>query len=82
MKQKLVQPILDLSLDDEDGKEKVTGGQLRRDKAVEPFGQGTMHTATARWVAAQVLPAVRWFAKGTVCEGAGLVAGQKAVDTP
>ncbi len=37
----------------------------------KPFGQGSLHAATARWVTAQLLPGVRWSADGTVCEGCG-----------
>ncbi len=51
------------------------GGQLRRDKALEPFGEGSTHTATARWVTAEVMPAVKWFDRGRVCEGVGVVSG-------
>jgi RNA 3'-terminal phosphate cyclase (ATP) len=44
---------------------------LRRDKTQEPFGEGSLHAATARWVAAELLPKAVWYRKGTVCRGAG-----------
>lgn len=37
----------------------------------EPFGEGSMHTTTARWVISQMLPQIRWFGDGLVCEGVG-----------
>ncbi|KAK3335444.1 RNA 3'-terminal phosphate cyclase/enolpyruvate transferase [Cercophora scortea] len=46
--------------------------RMRRDKAGEPFGEGSLHTTTARWVTTEVLPGVAWFNKGLVCEGAGI----------
>ncbi|KAG7138510.1 hypothetical protein HYQ45_004382 [Verticillium longisporum] len=48
------------------------GDRRRRDKATEPFGQGSLHSQTARWVASEMLPAVKWYNKGTICEGAGV----------
>lgn len=57
----------------------IVGGEgevrmrMRRDKKTyEPFGEGSMHTRTARWVASELLPGVRWFDGGRVCEGVGL----------
>lgn len=44
----------------------------RKDKAHAPFGEGSTHTTTARWVTAELLPHVKWFNKGTICEGIGL----------
>ncbi|KAI1091382.1 EPT/RTPC-like protein [Rostrohypoxylon terebratum] len=44
--------------------------KMRKDKTDEPFGEGSMHTTTARWVASEMLPAVQWFNKGTICDGA------------
>ncbi|KAK7750027.1 hypothetical protein SLS62_008019 [Diatrype stigma] len=56
--------------EEEEGQREV---RMRRDrKTDEPFGEGSMHTRTARWVASELLPAVRWFNDGSVCEGAGL----------
>jgi len=47
---------------------------LRRDRATEPFGEGSSHTTTARWVTAELLPRVQWFNGGRVCEGVGMAA--------
>ncbi|KAL2062262.1 hypothetical protein VTL71DRAFT_6528 [Oculimacula yallundae] len=41
------------------------------DRTDEPFGHGSLHTTTARWVASQLLPDVKWFNEGRVCEGVG-----------
>ncbi|KAM0283502.1 hypothetical protein ACHAQH_002453 [Verticillium albo-atrum] len=43
-----------------------------RDRTDEPFGQGSLHSQTARWVASEMLPDVKWYNKGTVCEGVGM----------
>ncbi|RYO79655.1 hypothetical protein DL766_005340 [Monosporascus sp. MC13-8B] len=45
---------------------------MRRDRAHEPFGEGSLHARTARWVASELLPAVRWFDGGSICDGAGV----------
>lgn len=41
------------------------------DHTDEPFGDGSLHTTTARWVACQVLPQAKWLDMGRVCEGVG-----------
>ncbi|KAK6820841.1 hypothetical protein PG990_012822 [Apiospora arundinis] len=46
--------------------------RMRKDKTAEPFGDGSMHTKTARWVTSEILPGVKWFNKGSVCEGVGI----------
>ncbi|KAJ9138051.1 EPT/RTPC-like protein [Coniochaeta hoffmannii] len=46
--------------------------RMRREKATEPFGEGSTHTTTARWVASQLLGGVEWYNKGRVCRGAGM----------
>ncbi|KAI1352708.1 RNA 3'-terminal phosphate cyclase-domain-containing protein [Xylaria sp. FL0043] len=48
------------------------GKRMRKDKTHEPFGFGSTHTITARWVASELLPTVQWFNNGTICEGAGI----------
>ncbi|KAL8351375.1 hypothetical protein RB598_006249 [Gaeumannomyces tritici] len=48
------------------------GGELERDRTGVPFGEGSLHATTARWVAAQLLPRASWFGGGRVCEGAGV----------
>jgi RNA 3'-terminal phosphate cyclase (ATP) len=50
-------------------------GQVRRDDAREPFGHGTMHTKTARWVVAELLPGVEFYRKGDVVRGIGTSLG-------
>ncbi|KAJ1335750.1 RNA 3'-terminal phosphate cyclase (ATP) [Microdochium nivale] len=43
--------------------------RMRKDKTHEPFGQGSTHTTTARWVASELIPRAAWFDKGAICEG-------------
>jgi RNA 3'-terminal phosphate cyclase (ATP) len=45
--------------------------RMRLDRGDEPFGQGSLHAQTARWVASEMLPAAKFFNKGTVCAGVG-----------
>ncbi|KAK0632248.1 RNA 3'-terminal phosphate cyclase-domain-containing protein [Immersiella caudata] len=49
------------------------GERERKDKAHQPFGEGSTHTQTARWVVSELLPQVRFFNKGRICEGVGMV---------
>lgn len=49
---------------------KATQG-LRKDKTAEPFGEGTLHAKTARWMVSELLPKVKFYSKGKVCEGVG-----------
>ncbi len=51
--------------------EAVSSERERVDRTDEPFGDGSTHTTTARWVASQLLPQVKWFDRGRICEGAG-----------
>ncbi|KAI0011352.1 EPT/RTPC-like protein [Xylariaceae sp. FL0662B] len=46
------------------------GTRMRRDKTHEPFGTGSTHATTARWVASELLPTSMWFNEGTICDGA------------
>ncbi|CZS91631.1 hypothetical protein WAI453_011821 [Rhynchosporium graminicola] len=41
------------------------------DLTFEPFGHGSLHTTTARWVASQLLPDVKWYNEGRICYGVG-----------
>lgn len=43
----------------------------RVERTDEPFGEGSLHTTTARWVASQFLPAAKWIDKGRICHGVG-----------
>ncbi|KAF0324569.1 RNA 3 -terminal phosphate cyclase [Colletotrichum asianum] len=47
------------------------GERMRRDRTEKPFGQGSMHSQTARWVASEILPGLKWYNKGEICEGVG-----------
>ncbi|KAI1379110.1 EPT/RTPC-like protein [Hypoxylon crocopeplum] len=46
--------------------------RMRKDQTHKPFGQGSKHTTTARWVASELLPTIQWFNRGTICDGAGI----------
>lgn len=76
-----------LSVDDEDdqpsrnknkadGKSKISSAvKLRKDnrkKTQAPFGEGSTHTTTARWVTTELLPGVAWYNDGRVCQGVGV----------
>ncbi|KXJ94132.1 RNA 3'-terminal phosphate cyclase-domain-containing protein [Microdochium bolleyi] len=43
--------------------------RMRKDKTDGPFGQGSTHTTTARWVASELIPRAVWFDKGSICDG-------------
>jgi RNA 3'-terminal phosphate cyclase (ATP) len=43
----------------------------RVDRTEVPFGDGSPHTTTARWVASQLLPCAKWIDNGRICEGVG-----------
>ena len=71
--------------DKEDGLEAAMDGldlgiseRLRKDKTHEPFGEGSTHTTTARWVVSELLPRVQWFNKGRICEGIGMYPEEKS----
>lgn len=57
--------------------------ELRKDRVKGPLGDPEMdssHTSTARWVTAEILePQIKWYNKGAVCEGLGLISGNKNV---
>ncbi|KAF7935761.1 hypothetical protein BELL_0106g00060 [Botrytis elliptica] len=60
-----------------DGRSTILGHELssdprsRPDRTDEPFGDGSRHTTTARWVASQMLPQLKWYNNGQTCEGVG-----------
>jgi len=61
--------------------EAISSDKDRVDRTDEPFGDGSTHTTTARWVASQLLPQVKWRDKGRVCEGAAwTVSGTETVE--
>ncbi|KAI3544228.1 RNA 3'-terminal phosphate cyclase [Colletotrichum filicis] len=47
------------------------GERMRKDRTDKPFGYGSLHAQTARWVASEILPSVEWYNKGTICKGVG-----------
>ena len=51
--------------------EALTSDKERVDRTDTPFGEGSTHTTTARWVTSQLLPQTKWIDKGRVCEGVG-----------
>ncbi|OTA99255.1 hypothetical protein M426DRAFT_325293 [Hypoxylon sp. CI-4A] len=51
---------------------KLEENKMRRNEIRKPFGEGSMHTTTARWVVSKLLPNVQWFNNGTICEGAAV----------
>ncbi|KAK0733838.1 RNA 3'-terminal phosphate cyclase/enolpyruvate transferase [Lasiosphaeria miniovina] len=68
--EKLEAAMEDLAIGDKDMKQQP---RLRRDKKThKPFGEGSTHTTTARWVAAEMLPAAKWFNDGRVCGGVAM----------
>ncbi|KAK3330601.1 RNA 3'-terminal phosphate cyclase/enolpyruvate transferase [Apodospora peruviana] len=46
--------------------------EVSRKKLQEPFGEGSTHTTTARWVTTELLPGVVWYNDGRVCDGVGM----------
>ncbi|KAK7455518.1 hypothetical protein CaCOL14_012602 [Colletotrichum acutatum] len=61
----------DLEVASQDMAELDLGERMRKDKTDKPFGYGSLHAQTARWVASEILPAVEWYNKGTICKGVG-----------
>ena len=49
--------------------EAIASERERIDRTDEPFGDGSLHTTTARWVTSQLLPQTKWIDKGRICEG-------------
>jgi RNA 3'-terminal phosphate cyclase (ATP) len=47
------------------------GVRMRREKTHEPFGSGSTHTTTARWVVSEMLPRAEFYNKGDVVKGVG-----------
>jgi RNA 3'-terminal phosphate cyclase (ATP) len=46
--------------------------RMRKEKTHEPFGYGSLHSQTARWVASEMLPSVEFYNKGDMVKGAGI----------
>ncbi|KAF7549758.1 hypothetical protein G7Z17_g6169 [Cylindrodendrum hubeiense] len=51
----------------------VGGSRMRKEKNHVPFGHGSLHTQTARWVVSELLPVVECYNKGHLIKGAGIV---------
>ncbi|KAL6882910.1 EPT/RTPC-like protein [Trichoderma longibrachiatum] len=49
----------------------VGEGRMRREKMGEPFGHGSTHTKTARWVVGEMVPGCEFYNKGDVVKGVG-----------
>ncbi|KAG5994497.1 hypothetical protein E4U54_003066 [Claviceps lovelessii] len=47
------------------------GAEMREDKTNEPFGNGSTHTTTARWVASELLPGAAFYHGGEIVKGVG-----------
>lgn len=46
----------------------------RKEKTADPFGQGSEHTRTARWVASELLPKAKFYTKGSIVKGVAYTA--------
>lgn len=54
------------------------GEPERKDMVFVPFGEGSTHTATARWVVSKLLRnKVFWYNDGRICEGIGMQSEKK-----
>ncbi|KAH0491734.1 hypothetical protein TgHK011_003145 [Trichoderma gracile] len=53
------------------GELRVGEGRMRREKTGEPFGHGSTHAKTARWVVGEMVPGCEFYNKGDVVKGAG-----------
>jgi RNA 3'-terminal phosphate cyclase (ATP) len=60
--------------------EVVASDSQRVDRTDEPFGDGSTHTTTARWVTSQLLPHTKWIDNGRICEGVGWKASLSAYE--
>lgn len=49
----------------------LQGSRIRREQTHEPFGHGSSHTQTARWVVSQMLPKAEFYNKGDMVKGVG-----------
>ena len=55
----------------ETGKKESSFRPIPKKKLESPFGSGSLHSTTARWVVSQFLPQVEWYGDGRICKGAG-----------
>ncbi|KAM0252335.1 hypothetical protein ACHAQJ_007773 [Trichoderma viride] len=49
----------------------VGDGRMRREKTLEPFGHGSTHAKTARWVVSELLPGAEFYNRGDLVKGVG-----------
>jgi RNA 3'-terminal phosphate cyclase (ATP) len=49
----------------------VGNDKIRREKTLEPFGHGSTHAKTARWVVSELLPRAEFYNKGDLVKGVG-----------
>ncbi|QYT04532.1 RNA 3'-terminal-phosphate cyclase (ATP) [Trichoderma simmonsii] len=47
------------------------GSRMRREKTAGPFGHGSTHAKTARWVVGELLPRAEFYNKGDLVKGVG-----------
>lgn len=59
-----IEPLIDSS-------GSVNLSDVRKDKTHEPFGHGSLHTQTARWVVSELIPRASFYSKGNLVKGAG-----------
>ncbi|KAM0228116.1 hypothetical protein ACHAPO_010952 [Fusarium lateritium] len=60
------------ALIDDMGNIDIGDDRMRKEKTHEPFGYGSLHSQTARWVASEMLPNVEFYNKGDLVKGAGI----------
>lgn len=53
------------------GKLSINGEYLRKERTDVPFGHGSMHTQTARWVVSELVPRAEFYNKGNFVKGVG-----------
>lgn len=52
----------------------TSSSRMRREKTLEPFGHGSLHARTARWVVGELLPGVEFYNRGDLVKGIGFSA--------
>ncbi|KAH6605288.1 rna 3 -terminal phosphate cyclase [Trichoderma cornu-damae] len=53
------------------GQLNVGDDRMRREKKLEPFGHGSTHAKTARWVVSELLPGAEFYNRGDLVKGVG-----------
>jgi RNA 3'-terminal phosphate cyclase (ATP) len=49
----------------------IGNGRMRKERTHEPFGHGSLHARTARWLVSELLPSVEFYNKGDLVKGSG-----------